>query len=94
MGYDSTKDKVLKTWRVPITDTETAIVNLCAYDGGEPKLQIGTTEIKKGNGEVVHARIKRWSWSELLKLQDAITEAIEIMDSLAAGKKKSTADRK
>ena len=94
MGYDSTTDKLLMSWKIPITDTETAIVNLCAYDGGEPKLQIGTTEIKKGNGEVVHARIKRWSWSELLKLRDVLDEAIEKMDSLAACKKKSTSDGK
>ena len=48
-------------------------------------------EIKKENGEVVHGRIKRWSWGSLLKLRDVLDEAIDKMDSLAAGKKKNAA---
>lgn len=91
MSYDPAKDKELQVWRVPITDTETAIVSLKSYNGGDPKLQIGTTEIEKEDGTVVHARIKRWSWSELLKLRDVLDEAIEKLDGLAAGKKKNAA---
>lgn len=90
MSYESKQDKTLKAWRVPVTDTETAVISLKSYNGGDPKLAIGPLEIEKENGEVVHARIKRWSWSELLKLRDVLDNAIELMDELAASGKKST----
>jgi len=87
MAYDPTKDKVLKTWRISVTDKETAIVSVASYNNGDPKIAISTTEIEKENGEMVHGRIKRWGWGEALKLREALDEAIEIMDKLAAGKK-------
>ena len=88
MSYDPKQDKEIQTWQIPIADDQTAIVSLKSYNGGDPKLQIGILEIEKENGEIVHARIKRWGWSELLKLRDVLDEAIEKMDSLAAGGKR------
>ena len=83
MSYDPKQDKEIKTWRIPVTDDQTAIVSLKSYNGGDPKLAIGTLEIEKENGEIVHARIRRWSWSELLKLRDVLDEAIStILDAL------------
>ena len=89
MAYDPKKDKEIKSWRIPVADDQVAVVSLKCYDDGDPKLQIGPSEIDQGNG-VIHGRIKRWGWSELLKLRDALDEAIDKMDELAA-KGKSTA---
>ena len=86
MSYDSTKDRVLETWKIPIVENQTAVVSLKAYDGNEPRLAIGPLEIDQ-DGKIIHSRIKRWSWSELLKLRDVLDEAIDKMDELAAGKK-------
>ena len=79
MAYDSKKDKEIKSWRIPIADEQTAIVALKTYDGHNPKLQIGPMEINS-NGNVIHSRVKRWGWSELLKLREVLDEAIELMD--------------
>lgn len=91
MAYNPKSDREIKVWKISITDTETAIIRLCAYNDGDPRLAIGITEIKKEDGTVVHARIKRWPWGSLLKLREVLDEAIELMDSLAAGKKKNAA---
>ncbi len=86
MAYDSKKDKELGIWKIPVVENQTAVVSLKAYDGNEPKLAIGPLEIDQDD-KIIHSRIKRWSWSELLKLRDVLDEAIEKMDALAAGKK-------
>lgn len=83
MSYDPKHDKEIKTWRIPVTDNEVAVVSLKSYDGGDPKLAIGPLEIDQ-DGKIIHSRIKRWSWSELLKLREVLDQAIEKMDSLAA----------
>ena len=54
------------------------------YDGHDPKLAIGPTEIQTENSQVIHSRIRRWGWSELLKLRDVLDEAISTMDEQAA----------
>ena len=89
MVYEKHKDKVLKEWRITVTDTQTAVVSLKCYDGGAPRLQIGPLEIKKPDGEIIHSRIKRWGWDELHDLRDAIDQAINMIDDMAAGKKTS-----
>lgn len=89
MVYDPKKDREIKSWRITVKDHETAIVSLKQYDGGDPRLQIGPLEIKKPDGELVYARIKRWGWDELHDLRDVIDEAIELMDEVAAKKHKT-----
>jgi len=85
MAYDSKKDKELEVWKIPVVENQTAVVSLKAYDGNEPKLAIGPLEINQ-DGKIIYSRIRRWGWSELLKLRDALDEAIDKMDALAAGK--------
>lgn len=87
MAYDPKKDKVLKEWRVTIADGQVAIVALKSYEGGSPKLTIGPLEIEKPDGSVVFGRVRRWAWDELNELRDAITEALELIDDLAAKRK-------
>ena len=83
MSYDSKRDREIKTWKIPVTENQTAVVNLVAYSGGDPKLQIGPLEINQ-DGKIIHSRIKRWPWGSLLKLRDVLDEAIELMDEQAA----------
>jgi len=82
MDYNPKQDKIIEDWKIPVTDTQTAIVSLKSYDNNDPKLQIGVIEIKKDNGEIAHARIKRWGWSELLKLREVLDQAIDKMDDM------------
>jgi hypothetical protein len=88
MSYDIEKDRTIQEWRITVADNQTAVVSLKCYNGGAPKLQIGMCEIKRPSGELVHGRIKRWSWGGLLELRDAIDQAIDLIDDMAAGKKK------
>ena len=88
MSYDPSKDRQVKAWRIPVTDDQTAIVSLKAYAGSDPKLQIGPLEIDR-EGEIIHGRIKRWGWSELLRLRTVLDQAIDRMDELAASGKKA-----
>jgi len=83
MAYDSQKDKEIKGWRIPVAEGQVAVVSLKSYNGGDPRLQIGPLEINQ-DGKIIHGRIKRWSWSGLLKLREALDEVIELMDELAA----------
>ena len=88
MSYKKSKDRILKVWRIIITNAQTAVVSLKSYDGGKPRLQIGPVEIEKPNCELIHSRIKRWGWDELHDLRDAIDQALELMDELAVKRKK------
>ena len=83
MKYNLNKDRTIKSWEIPVAEEQTAVVSLKSYDGGDPKLQIGVLEIKR-DGKIAYARIKRWGWSELLKLREVLDEAIDKMDELAA----------
>jgi len=87
-NYDPKKDKILKSWRIPVTENQAAVINLVSYDGGDPRLQIGVLEISQSDG-VIYSRIKRWDWDSLLQLKDVIDQALEKMDKLAVKASKS-----
>ena len=89
MAYDKNKDRLLKEWRIPVTDTTTAVVSLKTYAGGTPKLQISVLEIQKQDGGVVFAKMRRWGWDELHDLRDVIDQAIDLMDDLESKRKKT-----
>ena len=84
MSYDPAKDKILKTWRIPITDNQTAIINLISYDGGVLKLQVGPVEIER-DGKVIYGRIARWGWDEFQQLQEVMNQAEEEVLRLQIG---------
>ena len=41
MAYEPKKDAILISWRIAVTDDQTAVVSLRQYNGGDPRLQIG-----------------------------------------------------
>jgi len=88
--YDKRKDKILKSWRITVTDKQTAVISLRQYAGGKPRLQIGVMEIKKENGEVIFGKLKRWGWDELQELRGVIDQALEVIDDLAANRSGKT----
>jgi len=54
------------------------------YRGGEPKLQIGPLQIKKEDGSIIFAKVRRWSFQDLLALRTVLDEALDLIDDQAA----------
>jgi len=84
VAYKSKKDKVFRVWEIDIGNGKHVIVSLRSYAGAEPRLIIDHQVIEKPDGVIVHAKIRHWYFESLLDLQKIITEALELMDELAA----------
>lgn len=78
VGFDPSKDKVLKTWKCEETGL---IVSINQYGDGEPKVQIGPRIlIKKDGTERAPAKAGRLSIEDVMWLYDIIDE---VKDELA-----------
>ncbi len=86
MGYDDTKDKMLKEW-----EFSGLHVSVHSYDNGAPKLQIGPRTYKKTDGEVGFAKVGRLSCSETAWLQTLLPEIVAAMEKGLAKKQKAQA---
>lgn len=80
MPYDSSKDKVLKTWRCEETGL---VVSINRYGDGEPKVQIGPRIVIKKDGGESQRKAGRLTVEDLMWLYDIIDEVKEELTEMA-----------
>lgn len=73
MAYDPEKDKVLDT--LVIGDPDNYLeVNVAAYNGGEPKLRIGSRTFITASGDVKHGKAGGLHREEVLQLVEKLND--------------------
>lgn len=79
MGYDESKDKLLKLFeRIKSDGSGSLLVALMQYNGGDVKLQISRSYEKK-NGETGYGKMGRLSQDEVKFLLDSGEEIVNLM---------------
>ncbi len=78
MGYNQDKDKLIKFWELETDEGKTLHFAIFSYSGGDPKLQMTRTFLKKDE-TVGYAKVGRLSLKEMEFINEKIDEFINSM---------------